>query len=132
VIVLVRQAGFKVSESTVGRILAELVKKGRCLKALAYSRRNRQRKAVHRFHAQRIKYKLQPRFAGEGIQIDSMSLGGGGHLSSMAMWNGLTGCVEESFMKCMICLMRFLICALQSLSFKMLLITEDPIFLSKD
>lgn len=78
VIILVRQAGFKVSESTVGRILAELVKKGRCLKALAYSRRNRQRKAAHRFHAQRIKYKLQPRFAGEGIQIDSMSLGEGG------------------------------------------------------
>lgn len=72
--IVLNRKQIKVSESTVGRILAYLVKQGKCLKASACNRLNKARISRKRWHAKRIRDRLKPKKPGEVIQVDSMSL----------------------------------------------------------
>ena len=73
--VLVREYGWTLSESTVGRILAVLVRSGRVRPAAFYMGRV---KPKHRqqftHHAQRWRYGMKACVPGELMQMDSMSL----------------------------------------------------------
>ena len=72
--ILLQKKGLKTSESTIGRILLFLIEGGRCFKAAYHQRKGKHRRATVRWHAKRIKYKLNPKVAGEIIQVDSMSV----------------------------------------------------------
>ena len=72
--IVLNRKNINVSESTVGRILAYLVKQGKCFKASACNRINNYRTSRKRWYAKRIRDRLRPKKPGEVIQIDSMSL----------------------------------------------------------
>lgn len=75
---ILRATGFAVSDSTVGRILAELLKRGRIAPVAAFTRARKPRRA-RRPPAQRLRRALMARGPGDVVQIDSLkvSLGHG-------------------------------------------------------
>ena len=71
-VILVRDHGITLSESTVGRILAELMRRGQVPRYLAAAKLARKRQFTG--HARRWAYDLRPQQAGEMIQIDHMTV----------------------------------------------------------
>lgn len=71
-VILARDHGITLSESTVGRILAELMQRGQVPRYLAATKLSRKRDFTG--HARRWDYELRPQQAGEMIQIDHMTV----------------------------------------------------------
>jgi putative transposase len=71
-VILKRDFGIRISESTVGRILKCLMEKGLILKSLSAPRQKRKRNFQK--HAQPWKYASIPSKPGEMVQIDHMSV----------------------------------------------------------
>lgn len=71
-VILRRDHGLLLSESTIGRILKHLMKKGLILKSLSAPRRKRKRNFQK--HAQPWKYGIRSLKPGQMIQIDHMSV----------------------------------------------------------
>jgi transposase len=71
-VILARDHGIALSESSVGRILTDFMARGLILRYAAATRRAR----VRRFtgHAQRKAYELRPKEAGDLIQVDHMTV----------------------------------------------------------
>jgi len=74
--ILTRDSGFKLSVSTVGRILAKAVRLGRVQPcAFFYGRtKAKRRRSFTSTHAKRWKYKMKAQNPGEMIQIDHMTV----------------------------------------------------------
>lgn len=73
--VLVRERGWTLSESTVGRIVARLVRLGRVKPvAFYYGRVKPKRRRQFTHHAKRWRYGMKARVPGELMQADSMSI----------------------------------------------------------
>tara|TARA_Y100000031_G_scaffold46208_1_gene52860 strand:+ start:135 stop:1163 length:1029 start_codon:yes stop_codon:yes gene_type:complete len=72
--ILLKRKGFTVSESTIGRILKYLIEKGKCHRASIFRKNGKHRRRVTRWHAVRIRERLQPKLPGEVIQVDSMTV----------------------------------------------------------
>ena len=72
VVILRRDHGINISESSVGRILSKLIKEGKAVKyhKTRYSKRKRRFIA----HAKRWKYGMKAKVPGEMVQIDHMSV----------------------------------------------------------
>ncbi len=71
-VILARDHGIRVSESTVGRILAGLMQRGLVLRYAAATRPGQHRRFTG--HARRWAYELRPRAPGDMIQIDHMTV----------------------------------------------------------
>lgn len=71
-VILARDHGIRLSESTVGRILADLMQRGLVVRYAAATRIIRKRK--FNGHARRWAYDLRPSAPGEMIQIDHMTV----------------------------------------------------------
>jgi transposase len=74
IFIIMKRKGFTVSESTVGRILHYLIEKGKCHGASIFRKNGKARRSVTRWHAVRIRERLQPKLPGEVIQVDSMTV----------------------------------------------------------
>ena len=74
-VVLLRREGFKVSQATVGRILAHLVKRG-AVESVPMLRRRKGAAARpwQRRHAIRLPKGLKPTSPGEVVQVDTLSI----------------------------------------------------------
>lgn len=72
---ILRREGWQTSESTVGRILSHLIRRGRIQPALAYRRRHRRSRMMRRLHAQRLFKPLpKPTKPGQRLQLDTLHL----------------------------------------------------------
>lgn len=71
---ILRAMGWTVSDSTVGRILAEFPKRGRIAQDPAFTR-DRKARRPRRPHAQRLRKALLARAPGDAVQIDSLKVG---------------------------------------------------------
>ena len=96
--VLVREQGWRLSESTVGRIVAKLVRLGRVEPvAFYYGQVKPKRRRQFHHHAKRWRYGMQAKEPGELMQADHMSVNfseGGGvkefkAICPVTKWSGL-------------------------------------------
>lgn len=71
---LLRAAGHAVSDSTVGRILADLVRRGRVQPVPVFRRPCRAAAAVRRRWAKRLRGALKAGRPGEAVQVDTLSV----------------------------------------------------------
>jgi len=73
-VLLKRELGETVSRSTVGRVLASLVKRGLVFPVSFYTGKYQPKPRVFDYYAQRIPCGLKPKVPGDLIQIDHMSV----------------------------------------------------------
>lgn len=74
---ILRERGLALSESTVGRILSDLIRRRRVLPIARQRRRHRRSRRMRRFHAQRLlKSMPRPSRPGERVQVDTLDVSG--------------------------------------------------------
>lgn len=72
---ILRAEGWAVSDSTVGRMLADLLARGRIAPVAAFTRAAKRRGRPRRPHARRLRKALLARGPGDVVQIDSLKVG---------------------------------------------------------
>ena len=69
---VLRRRGWRASDSTVGRILSDLMARGRVARAAAFARPRGRRRRPARPHARRLRRALTARAPGDVVQVDSL------------------------------------------------------------